>query len=186
MISEELLFEQSKTARIRDSRRLFESQEFIEKEQYDIFLSYSYDDKEFALIVFSMLEKDGFSVYIDLYDPKLSREKVDEETAKQIASILDKTKLVIYLHSYSSQKSKWCPWELGYMSGKHNFACATLPIANSKGEYNKQEYLMVYPYIDYLGVKDKDYSIFWIMKDSHTYTSLKQFIKSGSKLEKHI
>ena len=58
---------------------------FVNKKKgnkYDVFLSYSYSDKNFALIIYALLMECGINTYIDVNDDYLDRDDVGEETAK--------------------------------------------------------------------------------------------------------
>lgn len=166
-------------------RELFESKEFYhsEREQlnvYDIFFSYSYQDIDYAGMVVQLLEKQGLSVYIDYKDNRLDRDNVNRKTADTLAKAMNKCSCLLYMHSKSSKISKWCPWELGYMSGKKNFKCATIPIVDDNENYVHQEYLLMYPYIDYAKTSGtKNEFIFWVndIENSNKYVELEDFIK---------
>jgi hypothetical protein len=146
--------------------------------EYDIFLSYSYHDKAYALKLTKLFERSGFSVYIDLNDNSIDRNSVSGDTAKKIASIMDKCKSLIYLYSKASSISKWCPWELGYVSGKKNFRCAKIPLVQFSNDtrYDKQEYLEMYPTIDYEKAKNSTESFFWVNESENKYVKLKEWI----------
>lgn len=167
----------------RDS--LFESRKEIE--EYDAFISYSWKDKIFASKVAYLLEDLGYSVYIDLKDASLSRDKVTLKTVKRIATMMDKCKSLIYLHSPSATVSKWCPWELGYVSGRRNFKCVYLPLLeHSNQDFKNQEYLRIYPVGEYAeNASTKKFDL-WVVNQSNAkeYTTLKRWI-NGGKLIKH-
>jgi hypothetical protein len=182
ILSKKYLNEMVQQNVLLESKQFFDSKR-SEFDSYDIFFSYSFADKEFAAIVVQLLEKHGFSVYIDYKDKELDRNKVDRKTADTLAKAMNKCRCLLYLHSKSSKISKWCPWELGYMSGKKNFRCATVPLIDTDEKYEHQEYLLIYPYIDYEksnGAK-KEF-MFWVndVNDSKTYVSLKDFINGHS------
>lgn len=153
---------------------------------FDVFVSYSFSDKAYAIKVVNLLIKAGYKVYIDLFDSNLSRDKVSKETARRIAIQMDKCKGLLYLHSKSASVSKWCPWELGYFSGKKNFRCASLPLKEYENDsFPNQEFLELYPYTDYVNEKDTGKGEFWINeRETGKYTSLKSWL-NGAKLVKH-
>jgi hypothetical protein len=154
-------------------------------DKFDIFLSYSYPDKDYALIIFALLIECGFSVYIDIKDDSLNRDSVNKKTATRLATIMDKCRSLIYVHTRSAKASKWCPWELGYMSGKSNFRCAVMPLVEEKEKYPYQEYLNLYPYVDYEKDRETGKDTFWANRlNSDRYVDLKEFI-NGKNPYKH-
>lgn len=158
---------------IRDSNRIDKKDS-----QYDVFLSYCYSDKEYAIKIVNMFEKIGYKVYIDLRDPKLDRKKVDMDTAIRISDIMNRCKSLVYVHTKSATISKWCPWELGYMSGKKNFRCATILLVEDKEDFPRQEYLEIYPYLTYSLVQDTEEYDFWVHElDNDKYVKFSDFLK---------
>lgn len=144
--------------------------------QFDIFLSYTYSDKDYALLIYALLIECGFSVYIDIKDGNLDRNDVDEETAKRLAKIMNNCRSLIYVHTPSAKTSKWCPWELGYMSGRTNFRCAVIPLIEDKEEFPHQEYLGLYPFVDYEKAEGSEKYTFWVNEyGSGKYVNLKEF-----------
>ncbi len=159
--------------------------EDLSQKEFDIFFSYSYSDKEYAIKLVNLLEKHNFSVYIDLRDPKLNRSNVDRETAERISNIMNRCKCLVYMHTASSKVSKWCPWELGYMTAKTNFRCATILLTEDKEEFPRQEYLEIYPYLRYEKIKDSNEFAFWAHElDSDKYIIFDSFI-TGQNPFKH-
>ena len=120
--------------------------------KYDIFLSHSKMDSNLVLGAKRILERKGFSVYIDwIDDPQLDRSKVSKSTADILRKRMRGCTFLLYLHTKNSVLSKWCPWELGYFDG---FTYPTpkvfiFPLV-SEGErkFQGQEYLGLYPTID--------------------------------------
>ena len=84
------------------------------RQSFDVFLSHSILDEEIILGVKTVIEKLGFSVYVDwIEDPELDRKKVNAETADRLQTRMKQCKCLIYAHSINSPDSKWLPWELG-------------------------------------------------------------------------
>ena len=107
-ISKRFLNELCKSRYIRESFSINDSNRVDSKDkQYDVFLSYCYTDRDFAIKIVNLLEKHGFSVYIDLRDPKLTRKKVDKETVQRISAIMNRCKSLVYVHTASATMSKW-------------------------------------------------------------------------------
>lgn len=156
------------------------------KNQYDIFLSHSYSDKETILQLNYLLEEElGLSVFVDwIESPELDRSKVTPSTAAKMRDIMNRCTSLVYAISTTSSDSKWMPWELGYSDAQHG-RVAVLPIADSASSaatYRNQEFVGIYPYIqydtisgDYSGKKhlwvydplnQKKYSLFSVWKSS--------------------
>lgn len=164
-------------------RAIFESideQSLKIRDEYDVFISYSSNDKNFAILIYQLLEKHGYTAYIDLNDPILNPQKVSDKTAERLIDKMRKCKGLLYLYSRSSSVSKWCPWEVGIFSGIKNFRCANLPIINNKGEnFRNQEYLELYPYIEFEKIQDKDMYDFWVCESEVIYTNLRDWLNGG-------
>ncbi|MCZ4432986.1 TIR domain-containing protein [Agrobacterium sp. SOY23] len=123
------------------------------RDEFDIFLSHSIKDASLILGVKRLLEEAGKSVYIDWIDDRdLEREHVSGETARKLRIRMGQCSTLIYAYSQSSQRSRWMPWELGYFDGV-NGNVAILPIIPDQGEldFQKEEYLQLYPKIDLVG-----------------------------------
>ena len=85
------------------------------------------------------------------------------------------------MYSPSSSVSKWCPWEVGVFSGIKNFIFANLPIIDrNTDEYKNQEYLELYPYVEYDQIQGSNKYEFWICETDTKYVSLKAWL-SGCK-----
>lgn len=130
---------------------LYEKADYIkraERDEYDVFVSYSWNDREYADMVVQLLEKLGYTVYIDYNDYRLDRGNVSKNTAECIIKQMKKCKGLLYLYSPNASISKWCPWEVGVFSGMKNFRCANFPLMdNQNDDFKKQEYLEIYPYV---------------------------------------
>nr|WP_207104574.1 toll/interleukin-1 receptor domain-containing protein [Rhizobium leguminosarum] len=123
------------------------------RDEFDIFLSHSIKDASLILGVKLLLEEAGKSVYIDwIEDPDLERAHVSGETARKLRLRMGQCSTLIYAYSRSSQRSRWMPWELGYFDGT-NGNVAILPIIPDQGklDFEKEEYLQLYPKIDLVG-----------------------------------
>lgn len=181
-ISKQYLNELSQKKILTEDKLFIRDHALIKRDNFDIFLSYSYHDKEFAIKLVQLLEQHGFSVYIDLNDTSLDRNTVNGITAKKLAAKMDKCRSLIYLYSKASSVSKWCPWELGYVSGKKNFRCAKIPLVQNKGDltYDKQEYLEIYPTIDFVKSSGSNGFLFWINETDVKYIELKKWINGGN------
>ena len=164
---------------------LFYNKTRAQLSQYDVFISYSWNDRAYADKIVQLLEKCGYKVYIDFNDNRLDRNNVSEETAKCIINEMTKCKGLLYLYSPNSSLSKWCPWEVGVFSGMKSFKCANLPLTQYIGEdFKKQEYLEIYPYVEYVTVQNTNRYDFWVCESERKYTSLRNWL-SGQSLTNH-
>ena len=146
-------------------------------DSYDVFISYSWNDRPYADKVVQLLEKCGYTVYIDYNDSRLDRANVSEETAKRIIDAMKKCKGLLYLYSPSSSVSKWCPWEVGIFSGMKNLRCANLPLTEGYNEdFKTQEYLEIYPYVEYDTVAENGRNEFWILESPNKYIALSRWL----------
>ena len=92
-----------------------------------------------------------------------------------------------YISTQNVTNSKWCPWELGVGDGIHNGKACILPILEEDREdFKGQEYLGLYPYIDYASTRKSNTKHFWITDPQNTnkYIRLKDWI-NGRDLEIH-
>lgn len=123
-----------------------------ENDEFDIFLSHSYADRNIIPQLKKALELMGYKVYVDwINDRLLSRENVTKETAEILQKRMKQSKSLFFATSENSPSSKWMPWELGYFDGIKNKRVAILPIKNQdnqfKNDFKGQEYLGLYYYV---------------------------------------
>jgi len=131
-----------------------EALKFSPEKTYDIFLSHCYSDADLIYGLKLIIEKLGYTTYIDwVNDPQAERSNVTEETANLLKDRMDVCKCMIFVVTEISPKSKWMPWELGYFDGTKENKIAILPIEEdcNTNNYIGQEYLGLYPYITYDG-----------------------------------
>lgn len=154
---------------------------FFAKSAYDIFLSHSYLDKSLVYTIVDLFNHAGYSVYVDwMVDAQLDRTNVTSDTAKALRDRMDTCHGLAYIATANISNSKWCPWELGYMDGKQNSRCAILPVLDSQtAVFSGQEYLGIYPYIDYEKTANREQYDFWVNDpiDKQKYVSLKEWLK---------
>lgn len=153
---------------------------YFTKNGYDIFLSHSYLDKSLVYTLVDLFNEAGYSVYVDwMVDTQLDRSRITAETARTLRERMDTCHGLAYISTANITNSKWCPWELGYMDGNKNGRCAILPILErDTSEFNGQEYLGIYPYIDYEQVSNSEKYEFWVNDptDRKKYVSLKKWL----------
>lgn len=154
--------------------------------KYDLFLSHSFKDKELIFELRSLFNKAGYSVYIDwIDDENLDRSNVNGHTAKIIRSRIKECKGLSYIATSNIESSKWCPWELGFADGLLNQRTCILPIIENS-DFNGQEYLGLYPYIDYATSTLTKKLEFWVIDANNIrkYITLKSWL-DGSELVEH-
>lgn len=148
--------------------------------KYDIFLSHSYLDREEVLSLVQLFNRCNYSVYVDwIEDYQLDRNNVSADTAELLRQRMNESRGLAYLATGNSTNSKWCPWELGYFDGKSgNARCCILPILNyTSHTYQGQEYLGLYPYLQYDKYADNDYYDFWVHEqNSSKYVPLRLWL----------
>jgi hypothetical protein len=147
-------------------------------EDYDVFLSHSFNDKELVLGIKLMLEDLNYNVYIDwVDDPHLDRKRVSEETAEMLRVRMKQSKSLFFITTENSDSSKWMPWECGYFDGiKEKVAIVPIKKYSSDNDYQGQEYLGLYPYI----VKEAPRGgtdLLWVHKDRKYYVPFNTWVK---------
>lgn len=90
-----------------------------QSKDFDVFLSHSSNDRKNVVLLYKLLNKNHFHVYIDWVNDKyaLKRNLLNKNTANVVVQRLNKSKVLIYFHSEESLKSQWTPWEVGYFQG---------------------------------------------------------------------
>lgn len=164
-------------------RKSFEP-EFSSEENYDIFISHSFLDQKLIRTLASLFQKEGFSVYIDwIQDPNLDRSHVTMQTAKLVKDRIGQCKSLAYIATENISNSKWCPWELGIGDGVHNGKACILPILKKdQKSFDGQEYLGLYPFIEYSSSAKTNERCFWVTdpKDDKKYTLLRDWLNDQS------
>lgn len=159
MIFEKGHFKSSRLQKSIISDSLNEAKMFSARKAYDtkttVFLSHKHKDLEEieeATGVIELLEDLGVKVYIDSMDNKMP-DQTSGDTASRIKDVIKYCDKFILLATAKAIESYWCNWELG-IGDVHKFQrhIAILPV-KEKGEYDYQykgnEYLQIYPHIDY-------------------------------------
>lgn len=147
---------------------------------YDLFISHSFKDKELVIGLYRLFSNANYNVYIDwIEDSTLDRTNVTPSTASIIKNRIMNSTGTSYIATSNSTSSKWCPWELGVADGVKGKVCI-LPVMDDS--FKGQEYLGLYPYIEYEKVKGKDEYQFWVydQTDNRKYVILKDWL-SGIK-----
>ena len=70
------------------------------------------------------------------------------------------------------------------MSGRTNFRCAVIPLIDDKEDFPHQEYLGLYPVVDYEKPQNVERYTFWVnVYKTNKYTSLRSFINGQDPYE---
>lgn len=152
---------------------------------YDVFLSHSSLDKKLVLTLVNLFNEAGYSVYVDwIEDTQLDRNNVNKNTAQVLRNRMNGSRGLSYVATDNAINSKWCPWELGYFDGKKNGRCCILPIMESQ-TFQGQEYLGLYPYMQYAQISGEYRNEFWIYNQgTDEYVILRSWL-DGSEPYKH-
>lgn len=152
---------------------------YLKTNIYDIFISHSYLDKILIYELVRLFNSAGYSVYVDwINDSELSREDVTEATANLLRKRMRCCRGLSYIATSNIAVSRWCPWELGYFDGISEEKCCILPILEHlQSTFVGQEYLGLYPYIEYdIHFSSKKWD-FWVYKPNGKYVLLSEWLK---------
>lgn len=117
---------------------------------FDIFLSHAREDAEIVLGVVGLLELLGKTVYVDwISDVQLDRSRVTSLHADVLRYRMRSSASMLYLTTANSAQSVWMPWELGYFDGHKPGHVAILPVLESGASFDGQEFLGLYPVMEY-------------------------------------
>lgn len=138
-------------SKITKSNRSLYEQDLINKREEgaksktkkSVFLSHSHLDKTIVLKIGLLFERLQAELYVDWMDKSLP-EYTSDITAKEIKSKIIETDRFLFLATYHGLRSKWCNWELGIADASNN-KMAILPIETKSGKWKGNEYLKLYP-----------------------------------------
>lgn len=119
---------------------------FIDK-GFPVFISHKHGQIEYVSRLQSLLDKYGFSGYVDWEDDLMPKE-TSGETAMRLREKIRTCHKFILIATNEAIDSKWCNWEVGYADAKKYIDhIALLPLANDNLQFNGSEYLKIYPSI---------------------------------------
>lgn len=168
--------------------RALESAADTSADSFDIFLSHSIQDEEIVRGVHILLERFGYTVYVDwIVDRELSRESVSRDTALHLKRRMRQCSALLYLATENSGDSKWMPWELGFFDGYSRGRVAILPVTKAESNhYTGQEYLSVYPYIDADTIEGTRRRVLWVNRSRNHYAQVDDWLEHGTaSIRKH-
>lgn len=154
-----------------------------------IFLSHSHQDKDKVEQAKIFFEHIGISIYVDWMDNTMP-EKTNGTTANRIKSKIIENQKFVLLATNKAVSSKWCNWEVGigdtFKLAKDNIAI--LGLADNNRHWNGNEYLQIYPSIEYQNGNTKNnfghyipkgyYVIYPSINDSRRYKTLEEWLKA--------
>ena len=147
-------------------------------EIFHIFLSHSYDDRKYIRKLKEYIEKNfDIKCYVDwITEPTaLDRNNVTRNSAELLRKRMRQSKSLIFCTSDNSPDSRWMPWELGYFDGYKGYV-AILPIVDEGKNFDGQEYLSLYPYIDLAPLGDSGVTKMWVNENTSTYTQFANWL----------
>lgn len=168
-------------------QRIFEQKMFSIRsapvsKKFDIFLSHSFLDKAEVQGLYQELTDFGYSVYVDwIVDPYLDRTNVTKESATLVRERMRNSKTLLLAISTSATMSKWIPWELGYVDGNTN-KCAIIPVSMDSippKSFKGSEYLILYPFIKKLPLKDTNADKLWVIESEYSYSQFGLWFSTG-------
>lgn len=115
-----------------------------------VFLSHKHQDLDELYAVKRILEKCGVKPYVDWMDKSMP-EKTNADTAANLKDRIDFCDKFIFIATIDSLEAPWCNWEIGYGDAAKfaSQSIAIFPIKEDNGKWEDNEYLQLYPSIEY-------------------------------------
>ena len=115
-----------------------------------IFLSHKHLERNILFQVKALFESLGMKVYVDWMERNMQH-PTNAETAKELKKQIDEQDKFILIATDAAINAPWCNWEIGLAdrSKSDQDKIAILPIADTSGRWNHNEYLQIYPSIEY-------------------------------------
>lgn len=154
-----------------------------------IFLSHSHQDKDKVEQAKIFFENLGMRIYVDWMDDAMPL-KTNGVTANNIKLKIIENKKFILLATNKAISSKWCNWEVGigdtYKLSRDNIAI--LGLADNNKHWIGNEYLQIYPSIEYLNGTTKNnlgtyiprgyYVLYPSIDGSRKFKTLEEWLKT--------
>ncbi len=124
-------------------KEIYNSEYDLEKKKsFDVFLSHSSKDYDTIIMLKTMLNSQGLTVYVDWVEDRqaLKRDLTSVDTARAIIERINQSGSILYVLTKASINSRWTPWELGYAHAKGNKICAL----QMEAVEDIPEYLQIY------------------------------------------
>jgi hypothetical protein len=133
-----------------------------------VFLSHSHKDRELVEGFINYLAHWGkIRVYVDWQDSDLPA-ATNHETARKIKKKIGDLDYFLVLATENALKSKWVPWEIGIADAIKPDKIAIVPVADSSGRFNGNEYLQLYPRLD-LGTLPSGGNLLAVFRPNQNY-----------------
>lgn len=142
-----------------DRARMFTKSSLPPTSGITVFLSHKHNDLDLGELdgVIGMLRQFNVVPYIDSMDKEMPVYTC-AATAKRIKEVIEFCRKFILLATNSAIESYWCNWEVGIGDvHKYKENIAILPMADKGKDYKGNEYLKLYPSIEYFK-EDRIYS----------------------------
>lgn len=115
-----------------------------------VFLSHKHSDLEYLERVRYVLESLNAYVYVDWVDPAMQH-PTNRRTAEMLKEKIKRYDKFVFIASDAALASKWCNWEIGF-GDAHKYEqdkIAIFPIKQDDRQWGGNEYLQLYPSIEY-------------------------------------
>jgi ribosomal protein L7/L12 len=161
-----------------------------ESAESTVFLSHKHDEKALLLKVKTLLENLGIKVYVDWMERNMQH-PTNADTANELKKQINEQNKFILIASESAIASPWCNWELGIADTlKHaNGQIAILPIEDTSKKWYHNEYLQIYPHIEYFDgtqinttgkfITHGYYVVFPLINGTRTYVPFTEWLRKG-------
>lgn len=128
---------------------LSEYRRIDETNKTHVFLSHKHDELEFLDGTIALLRSLNINIYVDWLDQEMPK-TTSGETANKIKVKIKQCDKFILLATEAAISSKWCNWELGLGdAAKYIKNIALFPVRKVNQNYTGNEYLQIYPSIEY-------------------------------------
>jgi hypothetical protein len=143
-----------------------------------LFLSHSHKDRDIVEQAKIIFEKLGISIYVDWADEEMPI-KTNGITASNIKKKIFQNDKFVFLGTNDAVNSKWCNWEIGIGDTYKytNDKIAILGIADNNRHWEGNEYLQIYPRIEYRKYKFYDAYDYFVIYPNNTSTTLKEWLQ---------
>ena len=116
--------------------------------QVSVFLSHSHQDRNLVKGLIALLAKSGITLYVDWQDSSMPR-VTSRATADRIKEKIEELDVFMILATNRALNSKWVPWETGLADQiKTPSKMVLIPVADSSGRFEGNEYLQLYPHYE--------------------------------------
>lgn len=115
-----------------------------------VFLSHKHQDLDELYAVKRILENCGAEPYVDWLDKSMPK-ITNADTAANLKDRIDSCDKFIFIATIDSLDAPWCNWEIGYGDAAKfaSQSIAIFPIKEDDGTWEDNEYLRLYPTIEY-------------------------------------